>query len=575
MSKTIFWYLFRDLLRIFLMASGALAAIMSFGGLLRPLTENGLDAAQVGKMLTYLTPAMMTYSLPVAALFATTVVYGRLAADNELTACRAAGMSYTAIGLPAVVLGLCVAILSLALLCFIVPVFSLKVEQVIGSNLAQVIVNKIERNHQIRVSAGDSGTTTVFAEEARMLPQDTEHPGDELVQLIGPAIVTYQTEDKESHLRIPKDFLTAQSAIVRLQSFTGDSPEDSGQISMDLIGGAKFPREFTGTDRSQVGVDTVTFGPVPMPNPIRENVKFMDLWRLLHLAADPSSSQRVSSAVAALVRRDQERAFLQGLTSDASGLGQHAIVSAGANGQTYIVATEGTTAELVGSEMVFTSAGVGRQVKLTVIRGEQTTRTAEAKVMRARARADNPDNLMIVSLELTDLTMRTPDVGMQGEPAELATWTANIDVPMDDAIRDLRRTRTLAAYAADPDLDAWSGNLLRREQVVVNNAVRGELHGRASFAMACLILVLVGTALGMMFRSGSFLTAFAVSFIPAMLCIALVVAGQQTADHVPLEIGPKFLLHNRPLQLGIALIWSGNAMVLVLATALVMRLRRR
>ena len=106
MSKTIFWYLFRDLLRIFLMASGALAAIMSFGGLLRPLTENGLDAAQVGKMLTYLTPAMMTYSLPVAALFATTVVYGRLAADNELTACRAAGMSYTAIGLPAVVLGL-------------------------------------------------------------------------------------------------------------------------------------------------------------------------------------------------------------------------------------------------------------------------------------------------------------------------------------------------------------------------------------------------------------------------------------------------------------------------------------
>ena len=88
MSRTLFWYIFRDLLRIFFMASGALAGIMSFGGLLRPLTHQGLDASQVGRMLSYLTPAMTTYSLPVAALFATTMVYGRLSADNELTAAR-------------------------------------------------------------------------------------------------------------------------------------------------------------------------------------------------------------------------------------------------------------------------------------------------------------------------------------------------------------------------------------------------------------------------------------------------------------------------------------------------------
>src|SRR3979411_307550 len=94
MSKTLFWYIFRDLLRIFFMASGALAGIMSFGGLLRPLTENGLDASQVAKMLTYFAPAMTTYSFPVAALFAATMVYGRLSADNELTACRASGISF-------------------------------------------------------------------------------------------------------------------------------------------------------------------------------------------------------------------------------------------------------------------------------------------------------------------------------------------------------------------------------------------------------------------------------------------------------------------------------------------------
>src|SRR3954463_9814030 len=129
MSRTIFFYIFKDLMRIFLLTSGALAGIMSFGGLLRPLTEHGLNAGQAARMLTYFMPAMTTYSLPVAALFATTVVYGRLAADNEITAMRAAGMSFLSISPPAVVLGLVVAITSLMFLCFVVPVFTLKVEQ--------------------------------------------------------------------------------------------------------------------------------------------------------------------------------------------------------------------------------------------------------------------------------------------------------------------------------------------------------------------------------------------------------------------------------------------------------------
>jgi lipopolysaccharide export LptBFGC system permease protein LptF len=67
MSSTLFKYIFRDLLRIFLLTSGALAGIMSFGGLLRPLTEHGLDAGQAAKMLSFFMPAMTTYSLPIPA----------------------------------------------------------------------------------------------------------------------------------------------------------------------------------------------------------------------------------------------------------------------------------------------------------------------------------------------------------------------------------------------------------------------------------------------------------------------------------------------------------------------------
>src|SRR3954468_7947343 len=190
MSPTLFWYVFKDLLRVFLLAVLALAGIMSFGGLLRPLTQNGLEASQAGRMLGYLLPAMTTYSLPIAALFATTMVYGRLSADNELTACRAAGISYRSVAMPAVVLGLTVAIASLLFLCFIVPVFTLKVERVIYSNLAQLIANQIERTHQIKMD-----DTTIFAQTAQVAPDDPAHPNEQMVRLSGLMIVTYNEID--------------------------------------------------------------------------------------------------------------------------------------------------------------------------------------------------------------------------------------------------------------------------------------------------------------------------------------------------------------------------------------------
>src|SRR5688572_16684324 len=135
MSKTLFWYVLRDLLKIFLLTSGVLAGIMSFGGLLRPMMEYGLSGAQVAQMLTYFMPATQTYSLPIAALFATTLVYGRLAADNELTACRASGISLITMAVPAFVLGLVLAILALVFLSFVVPKFTLKIEKVAFSSL--------------------------------------------------------------------------------------------------------------------------------------------------------------------------------------------------------------------------------------------------------------------------------------------------------------------------------------------------------------------------------------------------------------------------------------------------------
>jgi hypothetical protein len=111
---------------------------------------------------------------------------------------------------------------------------------------------------------------------------------------------------------------------------------------------------------------------------------------------------------------------------------------------------------------------------------------------------------------------------------------------------------------------------MMRELIVLKNDIASELHIRAAFAASCLILSIVGCTLGMMFKSGNFLSSFALSFGPALLCIMLIIAGQRTCGNIPF----KFWLYSDPLRLGISIIWSGNATVAAIACGLLWRLQR-
>jgi hypothetical protein len=105
---------------------------------------------------------------------------------------------------------------------------------------------------------------------------------------------------------------------------------------------------------------------------------------------------------------------------------------------------------------------------------------------------------------------------------------------------------------------------LRNKLPNLQAGIRGEIHARASFAVACFILVMIGSALGMMFRAAGTLSAFAVSVVPAFLCIALAATGQHVAE-----------ADANNLRLGLGIIWSGNALVGLLAAGLLGALWRQ
>lgn len=552
MSRTLFWYIFRDLLRIFLMTSLALAGIMSFGGLVRPLTDQGLDGAQVGRVLLYLLPAMLTYSLPIAAIFATTMVYGRLSADNELIACRGAGIDHFSIAMPALVLGLVVAIVGLLCLCFVVPVFTLRVERVAYTNLARWVANRIERTHQIKFA---DANMTIFALRAEV--PELANPDEQVVILYGPMITTYlsvKAKPGERRPMVPERFYMARQATVYITQY----PQTNEiYIEAALEDGSGFPRELAGATHG--GIEVTQFGPYPVPSPIKENTKFMNILQLKKMFLVPTLNKKLNTQRMKLVEYEQVIAYLNSVGEQLRRSGEVILSSVQNPNETYTVQTP--FAELVsreGEEVVVRAPGAERLIRFVENKsGGQIIH--ETRELRLRVQADNPADKMVVTVRLTDPAVRV------GEHASVQPpFQRPVVVNMPAAIAEVRQ-RSADYYATAAHLPGGVQEGLRRDLSVLRNNIQSEMHARAAFAISCLILVVIGCALGMMFKSGNFLSAFAVSAVPAIAIITLIIAGQQVAGNPAVK---------EALKMGLTLIWSGNAVVAVLAVALMWRMQR-
>jgi hypothetical protein len=221
-------------------------------------------------------------------------------------------------------------------------------------------------------------------------------------------------------------------------------------------------------------------------------------------------------------------------------------------------------------------AEVVRKVRMTVQRTDQKATVYEARDVILKA---NP----VIDAQRMDVTVELKDVEVHNDTDGTVTprraLPFSFAVPMDESIRSVERKTFLddKINPNRPRAELIKANLtqaqkkLLRELTVLANDIVIESNSRISFAISCLILTFVGGALGMMFRSGNFLTAFAVSFIPALISITLIVAGQRVGGTIPIGY-PK---GDNPLQLGLSLVWLGNAANLLLAIGLWWRLQRQ
>src|SRR5437868_9500551 len=110
-----------ELLKVFLLSVTALTGLLLLAGIFQEASKNGLSPTQILAIIPLLVPSMLPYTLPATTLFATCVVYGRLAHDNEILAIKAAGINILRVVWPGVLLGLVMSATTMGLYYQLIP----------------------------------------------------------------------------------------------------------------------------------------------------------------------------------------------------------------------------------------------------------------------------------------------------------------------------------------------------------------------------------------------------------------------------------------------------------------------
>ena len=110
-----------ELLKVFVISLVGITGLLLMGGIVAEATQQGLGPAQILAVIPLLIPSTLPYTLPTTTLFATCVVYGRLAHDNEILAIKAAGVNVTKVMVPCILLGLAMSAVTMTLYYRIIP----------------------------------------------------------------------------------------------------------------------------------------------------------------------------------------------------------------------------------------------------------------------------------------------------------------------------------------------------------------------------------------------------------------------------------------------------------------------
>jgi len=142
--------IFMELLKVFLLSLTALTGLFLLAGLIQEATQHGISPSQILSVIPLLIPNTLPYTIPSTTLFATCVVYGRMAHDNEILVLKSAGVNILHLLKPAVLLGLLTTGTTMFLYYDIIPRTQRQLRDKILSDAEEVVYSLLKREGCMR-----------------------------------------------------------------------------------------------------------------------------------------------------------------------------------------------------------------------------------------------------------------------------------------------------------------------------------------------------------------------------------------------------------------------------------------
>jgi len=524
-------YIFREIFKIFVLATLALTLIISLGSVLRPIQEYGVGPGQVLQLIGYFMPVTLTFVLPMGALFAAALAYGRLASDNELDACRASGVSLLTLIYPGLALAIMVAVANLMLSFHVVPAFVHLAEKSLKANAKQILFRNIERSGYYKIP---DGRYRVYADAV-----------DETTDTLAGVVVT---EIKD--LKIQR-IITARAAKI---TFSPHEKYNEVQIV------AENSHQMGNADEGWFFAESLSLN-TEFGSLLSDDIKFKKIEQMKQIRSDPMQFGPV------------ERLARQTYAQFIAELLAHNIK------ETLAGQTEGSYKLYSDRKLVKFSCNIcqiqqDRKVEISgnVVVVEADIGGSETRTLRCNKGfiyIEGDELAPTLTMELRNPTWRGPDgtehlAGTQIIRGLIPPESLRAGFQTTDILQLLRPESVDSALAGPPSR-VLAGLLIRLQRQLRSTLleIKAEIHSRLVFGIGCVSVIAIGIALGILKRGGHMLGAFGASSLPAAALIVCIMMGKNITKN-----------QNSPADYGIIIMWSGLAALSVFALAIYRRLLR-
>lgn len=511
----------REALKVALICVVALTAMM-FVGMSVSLMRSGVNVIQLGIVLPYVAAFSLPYALPAACLLASVFVFGRLSANNEITALKSSGINLNHVIAPLLMIGLVVSIFTFTLNHYLLPWSMVRIKQMRERLITDVVqmVGGTYREYEV-------GNYLVFVGDI----------DERMGQWRNMAVMEFDGE-------FPTKILTARRGQCRVD-------EKRSVAMLELFEGTAFqPRLDSADKQPPVKFDATTFE--------------IDLSKAMEFSSDRPKYLPFSKLRNVLLSLEEKAAEIRAMPRYAEA--KHPKSQRKAATKVRDRAWRAYSIEL---EVLDSASTRAAEVKKLVETSQSEARAARAALDAANKRLEDakdalvrhreqerrlrrerkslieknasPSRIRESDAEIKQTAARTGELEQRLKTAEKGVSDAQAKLkPIEDtlavrkaALEGISVEVASARVKADQAAAAYNETKedVNNLRVLENDLqARTEYHFRNAGALTALIFMLIGIPLGIISRHGNVILAFVISFFVVLIIYyPLMVIGQMLA----------------------------------------------